>query len=129
MSRGFTVTEFAAATFIGLPLLIIGIQIMPGLMKVSAKATEAGIATMLLRNTWNELRAQVRTESGFDIDYTAVSTYASPYANYKLSTVDTTTNNLKQLTLTVWHDQNNDGLYGSGEIGYVTTGYLGRHTW
>jgi len=130
MSRGFTVTEFAAATFIGLPLLIIGIQIMPGLMKVSAKSTEAGISTMLLRNTWDSMRSEIRTDSGFDVNYSqSAVAFDAPYNTYKLTVVDSSTDDMKQLTLTVWYDRNNNGSYGTGEMGYSISGYLGRHAW
>jgi len=130
MRRGFTVTEFAAATLIGLPLLIIGIQIMPGLMKSSAMGTEACTVTMLLRSSWEDLRSDARSTSGFDIDYTLSSVaFDAPYERYKRSVIDSTTSDFKQVGITVWHDDDNDGSQDAKEIGYSITGFLTRNVW
>ena len=85
---------------------------------------------MLLRSSWESIREKVRTDSGFDVNYTQSGVaFDAPYNTYKLTVVDSTTDDMKQIKLTVWNDTNSNGSYSAGEMGYSINGYLGRHTW
>ena len=116
---GFTLIEVMAAAVIALPLLIVLMQIVPGMLKVGTRVEVMTKAAFLAEKKMEEIRGLINSADasyGFSRDYSqAAASFPSPDLLYKFVITDGGGSKIKDLSVTVWGDGNDNNAVDADE--------------
>jgi type II secretory pathway pseudopilin PulG len=105
-NKGYTLTEILAATVIALPLLVVIMQIVPGMLKARAQSEVTTLTATLAVQKMEEVRrliASTNPSYGYSHNYNQTATaFSSPFQNYSYSVTDSLGTWQKALRVTVW---------------------------
>lgn len=117
-NKGFTLLEVMTATAIAIPLLIIMMQMVPGMMKSGTGSEANTISTFLAESKVNDIRRRIRNNL-YATNYTSTAAaFASPYQLYKSSVTDDLGSSQKQIAVVVWKDADSNNQIGTQEYSF-----------
>ncbi|OGB88090.1 hypothetical protein A3H38_03390 [candidate division WOR-1 bacterium RIFCSPLOWO2_02_FULL_46_20] len=112
--RGFTLLEvMVAIALIGLVLTAI-MQIVPGMLKVSAKVERITKATFLAEKKMEDIRSLICSD--YSVNRTQAATaFPGPDALYRFTVADNAVVLIKNINVTVWNDLDGDSAVDADE--------------
>ncbi len=112
--KGFTLIEVMVSVFLVGLVLVAVMQIVPGMLKVGTKVEVVTKATFLAEKKLEEVLGLI--ESDYSVNRTQAATaFPSPDTLYKFTVSDDAGADIKVLNVTVWNDDDGDGVIDSDE--------------
>lgn len=133
-SGGFTYLEILAVLIILTVMIVPVMQLMPGAMTVVTELDRIEKAGFLAQYKMDETRNRIlgtNPSYGFAANYnTSATAFPSPDDGYKCTITDSQGLNIKNLNVTAWFDEDNDGTLDANEK-YVSldTRVANKGTW
>lgn len=110
---GFTLLEILMTMIIMTAALIPMMKLMPEGMRISRKIEQITQAGFLAQQKMEQVRLTI-LHSDFNFNATSANesatSFALPFDSYKYTVVDDLAEGIKNLTVTVWFDANNDSV-------------------
>ena len=132
-SIGFTFLEIILTIAIMSIAMIPIMRILPDALVATSRLNRLAIKSLLAERKMEELRHQIlgrNPDYGFGKNYSTSNpiAYQSPYNGfyYLISDEDTLIGYQKSITVTIWFDDNNDGIIQQSEIFNLTTFFANR---
>ncbi|NQY73781.1 MAG: prepilin-type N-terminal cleavage/methylation domain-containing protein [Candidatus Margulisbacteria bacterium] len=121
--NGFTLIEILVSMFLVLPMLMILVDLVPVQIRMDRKADNMTKNVTLAVMKMEEIRSQVNSTDkrlGYQKNYSQTAAkFSKPNITYKYTVKDSHHPQLKNVSVTVWNDQNNNSFIDSNEESYA----------
>jgi prepilin-type N-terminal cleavage/methylation domain-containing protein len=110
---GFTFIEVIAAMTIMAVALIPIISIFPNVFIINRQVEHVTTATFLAEKKMEEIKSQIFSD--FSSSYGEFAAFSEPHSAYKYIVTDDEGVGIKELSITVWYDENDDDVIDDNE--------------
>jgi len=113
--RGFTLLELLFAIVILTITIVPLMLLLPQIMATNMNIEQTNRAGFLAQKKMEEMKTKSLTYFNWDYSESTATSFSSPDAEYMYTVADDYGLYVKQITVNVWHDEDNDGTADADE--------------